>query len=105
MIALAETLLLSLNPTPGIKPKMGFHIPPFSSVPHLHLHVLVPPWTSLGRLKYPISHKAHHHHGRYPDQAKEEKEAGKVKGWSWFVEIHQAREILQRGGTVKIGSS
>lgn len=31
---------------------MGFHIPPFYSIPHLHLHCIVPPYTSNGLKKY-----------------------------------------------------
>ena len=66
-------------------PKLGFHIPPFSSVPHLHLHVLAGKRTFLGRIKYPI---ARHEGG---------------KGWSWFVSAEQTIEILQREGSVGVG--
>ncbi|WVQ65173.1 uncharacterized protein L199_003346 [Kwoniella botswanensis] len=66
-------------------PKMGFHIPPFSSVPHLHLHVFSGPHTLIGRLKYPIAHR------------------DRGKGWSWFVTIDQVEKILPGGGKVGLG--
>lgn len=70
--------------------KAGFHIPPFSSVPHLHLHVFEPPFTFLGRLKYPIA-------------SSRSRNAG--KGMSWFVSLDQAIQIVQDGGRVGLGSS
>ncbi|WWD05465.1 hypothetical protein V865_003542 [Kwoniella europaea PYCC6329] len=69
-------------------PKMGFHIPPFSSVPHLHLHVFSGPHTLIGRLKYPIARRG--------------RDIG--KGWSWFVTIDQVEKILQDGGKVGLGT-
>lgn len=67
--------------------KMGFHIPPFSSVHHLHLHVFAGRPTFLGRLKYPESIRSD------------------GKGWSWFVSVHQALSILQSGRTIGLSSS
>jgi hypothetical protein len=88
MISLANILLHSQTTTPH-PPKLGFHIPPFASVPHLHLHILSGRYTMLGRFKYPIA-----------------KRAGKAgKGWSWFVEVGQVVEILERGGKVGVGRS
>ena len=62
--------------------KTGFHIPPFSSVHHLHLHVLAGKPTLLGRFKYP----------------NRQRENG--KGWSWFVTSTQAIKILENGGRI-----
>lgn len=69
--------------------KAGFHIPPFSSVPHLHLHVFEPPFTFLGRLKYPVASS----------------KGDRGKGISWFVSLDQTIRIVQNGGRVTLGSS
>lgn len=65
--------------------KAGYHIPPFSSVAHLHLHVFVPPFTKLGRVKYPVS-------------GTEQK-----KGLGWFVTGQQVEGALKRGERVTLG--
>ena len=71
----------------GISYRLGFHIPPFNSVMHLHLHAHGLPYKSLyRRAKYPIA-------------------AGgprKKKGLSWFVEITQAIRILEDGGKIGV---
>lgn len=69
-------------------PRLGFHIPPFISVDHLHLHVQALPYKSYDKsLKYPIAEGNH----------------GYSKGWGWFVTTEQTIKILE-GGVVKIGS-
>jgi hypothetical protein len=70
-------------------PKLGFHIPPFSSVPHLHLHVLAGKSTFLGRFKYRISIS--------------DRDGRVGKGWSWFVTTDQVEAILRRGDSVTLG--
>ncbi|AGV14151.1 hypothetical protein C343_01567 [Cryptococcus neoformans C23] len=80
MTALARTLVPS-KPAP----KLGFHIPPFSSVPHIHLHVFSGPHTFIGKFKYPVTTYA----------------AG--KGLGWFVTVEQARNTLERGETIGLG--
>lgn len=80
MTALAHTLVPS-KPTP----KLGFHIPPFFSVPHIHLHVFSGPHTFIGKFKYPVTTYA----------------AG--KGFGWFVTAEQVKSTLERGGTIGLG--
>ena len=79
-------LARGLRPEPGTK--MGYHIPPFSSVHHLHLHIITPPFTLLGRLQYPVRYN---------------KDGG--KGRTWFVTPDQVERILERGGKIGLGSS
>ena len=67
---------------------MGFHIPPFNSVNHLHLHLHALPYRGALKLKYPIS----------------KGKSGKSKGFSWFVEVDQAIEILQQGNSIGVFS-
>jgi diadenosine tetraphosphate (Ap4A) HIT family hydrolase len=49
-----ETLLPSagVNTMDETQFKLGFHLPPFTTVPHLHLHVLTMPFKPLRAWKY-----------------------------------------------------
>lgn len=66
---------------------MGYVVPPFNSVYHLHLHVLGLPFTStLKSLMYRIAPGT----------------GGNDKGFSWFVEVGQAIDILKKGREVGV---
>ncbi|EST05326.2 HIT-like domain protein [Kalmanozyma brasiliensis GHG001] len=70
--------------------RFGFHIPPFRSVDHLHLHCLQLPFrSSLKSLKYRIAKPSS------PDY---------YKGWSWFAEWKQTCALLDAGRKVKVSS-
>lgn len=72
--------------------RFGFHIPPFNSIDHLHLHCLVEPLTFMGRLKYPISGPSPH--ARPP----------LIKGYSWFVSAQQAIDLLRSNRRIRVGA-
>lgn len=67
--------------------RLGFHIPPYISVPHLHMHVQALPYRSfLRRLKYPVAAGG----------------KGHEKGFSWFAEAEQTVRLLEKGIQVRI---
>lgn len=74
------------------KRRYGFHISPFNSIDHLHLHCLQEPLTFKGRLKYPVS-------GPYPNSR-----PPLIKGFSWFVTADQAIALLKANRRVRIGA-
>ncbi|KAH8822691.1 HIT-like protein [Flagelloscypha sp. PMI_526] len=79
-------ILDSLN-VPKPQQKMGFHIPPYISVKHLHLHIQALPYNSIIKsCKYPVFGAPPPFH----------------KGFSWFVEVNQAIAILESGGKIGI---
>ncbi|KAI0775275.1 HIT-like protein [Trametes elegans] len=86
MIEIGHEVLDNLNVPPHLR-RLGFHIPPYISVRHLHMHVQAMPYRSLmRRLKYPVVH------GR----------VGREKGFSWFIEAEQAVRLLEKGVQVRI---
>ncbi|KAI0671662.1 HIT-like protein [Trametes maxima] len=86
MIEIGHEVLDSLNVPPRLR-RLGFHIPPYISVPHLHMHLQALPYRSfLRRLKYPVMNGS----------------KGREKGLSWFVEAEQAVRLLEKGVHIRI---
>lgn len=70
--------------------RFGFHIPPFRSVDHLHLHCLQLPFkSSLKAMKYRVAEPPSREY---------------YKGWSWFAEWKQTCALLEAGRKVKVKS-
>lgn len=66
---------------------MGYVIPPFNTVNHLHLHVQGLPFVSaLKSIMYRISSGTD----------------GNDKGFSWFVGVEQAIGILKKGRAIGV---
>jgi len=77
---------LTLLKVPTDQRLFGFHIPPATSVAHLHLHCFGLPFNNtLCRLKYPVV----------------ERKNG-TKGFSWFAEVSQVIRTLGRGQRVRV---
>ncbi|KAG8764898.1 hypothetical protein FRC12_007814 [Ceratobasidium sp. 428] len=68
--------------------RFGFHIPPFNSVNHIHLHAQGLPYLNVYREK------------KY--RAAKSTWLGKTKGFSWFVEYDQCVRILESGSRVGV---
>lgn len=96
MSTLSERTAVDLNtqplPAPTSKRRYGFHIPPFNSIDHLHMHCLVEPLSIIGRIKYPISGPSPHEHPPL------------IKGYSWFVSAQQAIDLLRAKRRIRVGA-
>ncbi|KAI0784537.1 HIT-like protein [Abortiporus biennis] len=86
MVGIGHSILDKYD-VPSTSRRLGFHIPPFYSVDHLHLHVQGLPYKSkLYQAKYHIATGSQ----------------SSNKGFSWFVEASQAIRILEQGRQIGI---
>ncbi|KAG8954378.1 hypothetical protein FRC04_011704 [Tulasnella sp. 424] len=80
-----KRMLLSLG-HPEETHIFGYHIPPFNSVDHLHLHAQALPYhNTLRQVKYPRSERH-----------------DTLKGWTWFIESSQVLRTLEANRNVTI---
>ncbi|KAJ6615866.1 HIT-like protein [Mycena sp. CBHHK59/15] len=80
MKSIGDKLLNDRDVSPSMR-VMGFHIPPFNSVNHLHLHVQGLPYKGGRQVKYRISPGCNSYQ----------------KGFGWFIEADQAARVLEEG--------
>ncbi|KAJ7315353.1 HIT-like protein [Mycena albidolilacea] len=85
MKTIGDKILDGLGVLPSLR-IMGFHISPFNSVNHLHLHLHGLPYKPLRQTKYRISS------GFGPFQ----------KGFGWFIEAEQAVRSLENGRHISV---
>ncbi|KAF9814434.1 hypothetical protein IEO21_05098 [Rhodonia placenta] len=86
MCDIGHRILEELDVSPTLR-RFGFHVPPFNSVMHLHMHVQALPYRSVVRaLKYPVVSSR----------------GGLEKGFSWFVTADQSIRILDKGRRIGV---
>ncbi|KAJ7629644.1 HIT-like protein [Mycena polygramma] len=85
MKSIGEKLLDDLGVSQSMR-VFGFHIPPFNSVNHLHMHVQGLPYKSMRQVKYRISS------GFGPF----------AKGFGWFIDADQTIRSLDKGHRIGV---